>query len=427
MKRVAIITTFVDLLEAFSLCQVVRMQLKSLLGAGYPTTLITCDGFRPSGTFGHPLLRQWRIPRFHVDHEDEAVQRPDEFRAAVEAIKERLRPALAQVDVALTHDIVYLAHHLAYNQACRELALELPRLRWLHWIHSAPAAPAAWADDDPRSGRFRPFPNSLLVYPNSYDVPRLARQFRVDEDRVRVVPHPLDYEDAFDFHPLTRALMRAYDLYSPAVLGVYPLRMDRGKQPEKVVRLFSQLKVAGQSVRLVVVSFHSTGEHFLRYREEVRDEALRLGLTDDEVVFTNRLPSLPGVEDGELRRCHVEMPHKVVMDLLHLTNVYVHPSASETYSLVCQEAAACGNVLFLNDDFPPMRDIHGGDAIYVKFCSSLFTTTYQPSEMAYYADVARRVVHVIQSERTVRQKTRLRRTRNLHAVFRDHVEPLLFA
>jgi glycosyltransferase involved in cell wall biosynthesis len=427
MKRVAVITTFADVFEAFSLCEVVRMQIKSLLGAGYYTTLVACDGFRPEGMFAHPLLRHGLLPRYHLERDEQVVERPEEFRANVDAIKARLAPILDEVDVAITHDIVYLTHHLAYNQACRELGAERPQLRWLHWIHSAPALHCSLPDDDARSARFKPFPGSLLVYPNAYDVARLGRQYAVGQECIRVVPHPLDYEETFDFHAVTRALMRAYDLYSPAILGVYPLRLDRGKQPEKAVRLFAELKAAGQSVRLIVASFHSTGDRFVGFREELRDEALRLGLADDEVVFTSRLDTLPGIDDEAMARYRVELPRKVVMDLFHLTNVYVHPSASETYSLVCQEAAACGNVLFLNDDFPPMRDLHGADALYVKFCSTLFRTSYQPSEMAYYRDVAREIVHVLQTERAVRQKTRLRRTRNLGTVFRDHFEPLLYA
>ena len=129
MRRVAVITTFVDLLEAFSLCRVVQMQLKSLLGAGYPTTFVACEGFRPAGVFAHPLLRHGRMPRLHIEDEQRAAERPEELRSAVVAIKARLGPRLDGVDVAITHDLVYLSHHLAYNHACRELADERPGLR----------------------------------------------------------------------------------------------------------------------------------------------------------------------------------------------------------------------------------------------------------------------------------------------------------
>jgi hypothetical protein len=41
--------------------------------------------------------------------------------------------------------------------------------------------------------------------------------------------------------------------------------------------------------------------------------------------------------------------------------------------------------------------------------------------------VARRIVCAVESEKTLRQKTRLRRTRNLDAVFQNYLEPLLYA
>lgn len=427
MKRVAVLTTFVDLLEAFSLCRVVETQLKALLAAGYHPSFVAGEGCRPRGVFAHPLVRQWRMPVHNLDDAAAAVERPDDFRASVEAIKIALRPLFSETDVAITHDVVYLPHHLAYNVACRELADEFPQMRWLHWIHSAPEPPREHDRDDPRGARFTPFPNSLLVYPNAYDIGRVARQYHVTEDRVRVVPHALDYDLTFDFHPLSRALIQRFDLYEPSILAIYPIRMDRGKQPEKVVRLFAELKRAGHSVCLLVVAFHSTGRHFLDYRDAIIAEAHELGLTDDEVVFTNALTDLPGIPPEDMRRYQVEFPHKVVLDLFHLTNVYVHASASETYSLVAQEAAACGNLLFLNDDFPPMRDVYGPFATYLKFSSSLFTTTHRPSEQAYYAEVARKLVYLIGTEPTIQQKTRLRRTRNLDAVFRDYMEPLLHA
>jgi glycosyltransferase involved in cell wall biosynthesis len=264
-----------------------------------------------------------------------------------------------------------------------------------------------------------------MIYPNSWDVPRVAAQYGMHERFIKVVPHPLDWEQTFDFHPLTRALLKRYDLYTPDILAIYPIRMDRGKQPEKLVRLFAELKRAGKSVRLLVINFHSTGQHFLDYRDEIIREMKQLGLDDDEVIFTNQIQVLPGITEQEMNSYRLEFPHKVVLDLFHLTNIYIHPSGSETYSLVCQEAAACGNLLFLNDDFPPMRDVYGAFAQYVKFSSTLFTTTHQPSVQAYYADVARRIIGVLDGEKTISQKTRLRQTRNVKNVFHHWLEPIL--
>jgi glycosyltransferase involved in cell wall biosynthesis len=427
MKRVAVVTTFVDLFEAFSLCRVVEGQLKSLLRSGYFTTFVACDGFRPRGVFANPLLRQARLPLHMVSSDEEPVERPAEFRAAVEQAKARLWPVVREVDVVVTHDIVYLQGYLAYNVACRELAAEFPGVRWLHFVHSGPLLNRQFSNGDPRGARFTPFPGGCIVYPNAYDVSRVAQQFGVREQEVRIVPHALDYDAVFGFHPLTKALVERHDLYEPAILAVYPARMDRGKQPEKLVRLFSELKRAGASIRLIIACIYATGQQCIDYRNDIQAEADRLGLAESEVVFTNDLSSLTGIPDDDLRRYEVELPHKVILDLFQLSNIYVHPSASETYSLVCQEAAATGNLLVLNDDFPPMREIYGPCATYVKFSSSLFTTTYNPDELAYYAGIARKILHAVEYEKTVQQKTRLRQTRNLGAVFAKHLEPLLHA
>jgi glycosyltransferase involved in cell wall biosynthesis len=425
MKRVAVLTTFVHLWEAFSLCNVVEAHVRMLLKNGYDTTFVGCEGFQPKGIYTNPLLRQWRMPSFHVQSDAEAVERPAEYWLSVERIASALRPLMARIDVAMTHDLVYLKHHLAYNQACRELAREFPGVTWLHCIHSAPEPHQRLADDDPRSARFKPFPNAFLVYPNAQDVPRVAAQYAIRESCVRVVPHPLDWERAFDFHPLTRALINRYDLYAPDILAIYPIRMDRGKQPEKLVRLFAELKRAGKSVRLIIINFHSTGQHFLDYRDEIIREMGELGLTAEDVIFTNQIEKLPGISKQDMEAYGLEFPHKVVLDLFHITNLYVHPSGSETYSLVCQEAASCGNLLFLNDDFPAMRDVYGTDAHYIKFSSTLFTTTHRPSEQAYYAGVARKIIGLLDEEKGVHHKTRLRQTRSPQAVFCQRLEPLL--
>lgn len=427
MKRVMVVTTFVELWEAYSLCSVVGTQLRSLLDHGYDCTFVACDGCVTRGIFADPRLGQLRLPTYHLDPDLSPADRGGEYVEGVARIKERLRPGVAQADVVITHDIIYLPHYLAYNQACRELSQEFPGVLWLHWIHSAPQGPRDFEDGDPRILRFRHFPRGLLVYPNAADVPRVAQQYGVEEDSVRVVPHAFDYAAVFDFHPITQALVNRFDLYDPDIFGIYPIRMDRGKQPEKLVRLFAAVKRSGKSVRLLILNFHSTGAHFVEYQDEIAAEARSLGLTDRELIFTNQIRSLPGIAHDELNRCSVELPHKVVIDLFHLTNVYIHTSASETYSLVCQEAAACGNLLLLNDDFPPMRDVYGPHALYFKFCSTLIATSYSPSEAAYYDEVARKLIYCLDSERTIRQRTRIRQTRNPDAVFRDHLEPLLYA
>jgi len=72
-----------------------------------------------------------------------------------------------------------------------------------------------------------------------------------------------------------------------------------------------------------------------------------------------------------------------------------------------------------------MREIYGDSAMYVKFSSALFHTTYQPSEQAYYAEVAREIIAQLEYTPTLAQRTRVRQTRNLRAVYERSFGPLL--
>lgn len=425
MTHVAVITTFAEIFEAFSLCRVAESQVDMLRRHGYRVTFVATEGCPSTGAFAHPAIAQVRMPYAVLVSEQDVLDRPAAFRNDVDYIKGRLRPVLATCDVAITHDILLIWHHLAYNVACRELALEFPRVRWLHWIHSAADISRDYPRGDPRATRFMPFPHAQFVYPNAVDAPRVARQFGVPDHDVRVVPHAMDVVDALDFHPISRALVQRFHLYEPDVFAIYPARLDRGKQAEKIVRLFAELKRAGASVRLLLLNSHSTGEHFVHYRDEILAEAATLGLGGDDVVFTNALRELPPIGAAEMRRMSIEMPHRVVMDLFHLSDIYVHPSASETYSLVCQEAAISGNLLVLNDDFPAMREVYGDDALYVKFSSTHFHTIHTPSEHAYYAQVARDILTLLDTYPTLAQRRRIRRTRNPDAVFTQFLRPLL--
>ena len=121
---------------------------------------------------------------------------------------------------------------------------------------------------------------------------------------------------------------------------------------------------------------------------------------------------------------------------MQISTVYIHPSRSETYSLTAQEAAICGAILVLNFDFPPMRDIYGDEPMYVKFGSNIdamtgqdgdTTVNYHPDVDAYCRTVAHQLTAQLEANSALKLKTRLRRTRNLDYVFREHLEPLLYA
>jgi len=87
----------------------------------------------------------------------------------------------------------------------------------------------------------------------------------------------------------------------------------------------------------------------------------------------------------------------------------------------------------MNRDFPPFRDIFGWSPHQVGFSSNINaltgldgdTTTNITNEKEYYLDAARVLQYELKNDRTLVLKTMLRKDRNLHAIFRNELEPLI--
>jgi glycosyltransferase involved in cell wall biosynthesis len=421
MKKVAIYTTFTGYDQAYSLCLIARLQLKALAKAGYKPRFILREGSDPS------VYQQYTddimfIPNYICENDgsDRPVCKRTEktYGALVEDTYQETLKSLEGVEVVITHDLVYQASNRIQEDACFRVATDRPDIRWLHWIHSA-TTPGMLNKNISKK-----MPNSFLVYPNRFDVPRVAHNFGVELNEVKVVPHPTDVLEFFGVHPMTEKLVEERRLLEADVIGIYPLRLDRGKQPHIVIEVFDKFRSLRRSHRLVIMDFHSTGGDKVTYREEMKKKAATLGWTSQELTFISEF-------DESLR---YSSPQQMVRDLFLLSNVYIHPSRSETYSLVTQEARLCGNLLVLNDDFPPMRSIYGDKPIYRKFSSTIDITTGMDGETnttygdrdAYMTDIARCICYYLENDPVLSMRTETRRDRNLMAVFTRDLEPLIY-
>lgn len=426
MKVIAIFTNFSSYSEAYSLNRVVMNQINMLVTHGYKPVVIVGKYFEPVLDYADSNVVLKRIPDVPVSNE---VKCDSTFEQDVLAIEKALSEALEGVDVVLTHDIIYQPACLKHLVAAKRIAKRRPELRWMHWIHSA-TSPYTLQElrpmfvDEYANIIREKFPNSFYVFFNHYSIPRIAQNFQVDDGDVRVVHHPTDLKAFYKIGDDTWELIQRKNILDADVICVYPIRLDRGKQVEKVIKTLASFKELGKSVRLIMGDFHSTGDDKVTYRVECKQVAKEWKMTDDELIWLSEQKS----------DWNVEVPYGVISDLFHLSNVFVGASASESYSLITQEAGLSGVGMVLNRDFPPTRDIFGWAPHYIPFSSNIDaltgldgdTTTKVNDEHQFYLDVARTLNYELENDRTLVLKTALRKYRNLDYIWKRELEPLLY-
>ncbi len=429
-KVVCIVTTFSDFDPAYSLCSVVETQIRMLVFGGYKPVVIVKQGFRPEEAFALPEVELRYIPV--VPSSNEISENVDaSFKEDITKLKEALIENLKDVDVVLTHDLIYQPESLKLNFAARQAIEEndhMKKIRWLHWVHSA-TSPATLGKELMQKDSYfnvasERFPNSFVVFPNDYSRPRVARNFGFEEDQVKRVYHPTNIAKFNEWDPLMTQMVMEKNMLQHDAMCIYPVRLDRGKQVEVVIKIMAELKKLQFMVRIVICDFHSTGGDKVTYREDLHKLAEKWGLDDQDLTFTSEYHET----------WHYRVPPKVISDLLDLSNVFIMPSKSETYSLVTQEAALKKNLLVLNHDFAPFREIYGAGAIYKQFSSNIAfdgldgnIDTKYGNEHGYMYDVAMRIKYEMLNNFVLSTERMLRKDRNPIQIFKTSIEPLFYA
>src|SRR3990167_256299 len=436
-KNCIIFTSFSSADEAYSLNRVVIDQIKMFTRNGYKIKVIVAETFEPKGEYLNPNVKIERIPQVPVHNE---VKKDESFDLDVQMLRDKLSKILEGADVVLTHDIIYQNSCLKHNMAARMVAEKMPNIRWLHWIHSA-TSPVTLAtlrpyfEDKYLEVIAQPFPNSRYVFFNDYSIPRIAENFGVSQDLVKTVHHPTDVYEFLGIGEEVKQVAEKYKFLEADAICIYPVRLDRGKQVEMVIKTMAALKRHDMSVRIVVVDFHSTAGDKVTYRDDLKQLGIDNKLAQGELIFTSE----------EKPAWNYEIPHIQVRDFQMLANVFIMPSRSESYSLVTQEAGMLRQVVVVNFDFPPFRDIFGPNTINRKFSSNIdimngmdggTNTNYGQGDAApeqraayekkYHYETAGMIKSKLLDGGPMQLSQFLRKNRNLNKVFKSALEPLLF-
>ena len=420
--RIGILTTFSDFGPEYSLVSVVKNQLEMLIQNGYSAVLFTLPQFKDDDQVPKGVEIRKIVPQFVLEpygSYDLNTQIPDDFESNAKIAQTAFEENMQDINVMLTHDIFFINSFLIYNKAVRDAMIDkLKGIRWFNWLHSGPSLRPSNIPY-PHTLRYSIPPNSKMVYMNDTDVLRMAEMYGGTLEDFRVVNNPLDLPEFLNFHPLSKKLYYNYKLYKADIIQVYPVstpRMESNKQVSKVIRIFGKLKKQGKDVRLIICNAHANAEGEKKEIENILKLAEGEGLTREEVIFTS-LVDAPQWEHG--------VPHKVVSDLFLLSNLFIFPSVSENCPLILLEAAACKNLLVLNNSFPVFKDFFGGEALYFEFGSVIKNVDYKDIEQYFY-EVAMIIVGELNNNKVYNSNVHLRKNFNLDYIFRNKLEPIFY-
>lgn len=412
--KIGILTTFYCWSRAYSLTSVVENQLLALVKHGYKPVLFVHDNFKDDKEIPKGVEIRKVIPRFHLVDYSSNQPLEEGFDEQVETTKKALEEHLKDIDVVLTHDFIFQGWFLSYNVAMRQAQPSL-KCRWLHWIHSAPCIRPEIKY--PHDCRYKIMPNSKLIYMNDYDVLRLAEMYAGTMDDVRVVYNPLDPRSYLGLHPFVCKLIDKYKLLEADIVDIYPVSSTRfgGKQVKKVIRLLAEMKKQGKSVRFVCPNAHANADREKRAIEDLIHYGIEQGLIRKEMIFT----SLEGKE------YELGVPREVVKDLFALANLFIFPTNSENCPLILLEAALSKCLLVLNEDFAPLRDFFGKNALYHGF-GSLITQRNYEDEDHWYHDVALIIIGELNTNKSLNAFTHLKQKFNYDYIFKHQLLPLFY-
>ena len=359
MAKIGILTTFSSWAESYSLCHVVSAQVRMLKKAGIDPILFVNENFHGS----HPDCEIRKIvPVFIYEEYKDVSSIPSGLTAK---IKKALEENMKDIDVCFTHDILLQDSFLAHNLAVR--IVNLPII-WYHWLHSQPTNVKINNLTD----------GHKLVFLNYTDRLAVAERFATWTDKVSIVYNTVE-PHKFVGNKITELCGKIFE--GKDIRVTYPFCATRmgAKGVAKLLKLCGKLKAEGKTIGLCLVSSNANGKREKESIENMKNLAFDYGLTDKDFVFTSNLETY--LECG--------IPHEIVRDLFALSNMFILPSTVECCSLILLEAISAGNRLVLNEDIPSLKEFGGyKDAIYMKFGSHWFNTTYD-NEDKYYQDFAK--------------------------------------
>jgi hypothetical protein len=322
---------------------------------------------------------------------------------AKEKMKEVLGKELLgeKIDINFSFDY-FISDCLTYREAIREfMDEEKPPFLFCHLARSGVGTKI----------KFNHY-NGRYVYLNYAESGHFASQIGVDMKDVRVIFNVKDIGEIYGWDEKTKDISKKMHLWDRDIIQVYPISMDRceAKGLKDVIHIFALLKEVGNNVCLIISDANSH-KHGDKKDDNVRyAESLGLVRYEDFLLTSD----IPGLE----REC----PHKIIMDLMNIGNLFIMASRAEVSSQIMGEAAANKALMVINGDCHSLYDsVDMECAMKYPFTSEQFNPTEGGLK-----ELAKRIAIFINGNWADRQFRRQWRENSYDAVYYNQVVPILY-
>ena len=119
MKRVCFLTNYFDYLKSFSPLILTEDQIKMFLKAGYKPLAIVTEGFTPPDD---SYFNKIELRMIHNVFRDDDTHKDKSFEDDVKMLAFEIDKHLKDIDVVITHDLLYMPDYTKYNLAARMVA-----------------------------------------------------------------------------------------------------------------------------------------------------------------------------------------------------------------------------------------------------------------------------------------------------------------
>ena len=392
--KIGILTHFNHAPEYYSPARQVRSQIKMLQSFGHEVVFFIQEGSKLEWGCETRTI----VPKFKREKNIVNEEVKNRF---IEILRKEITD---DFDLIISHDL-FIDDCITFREAIKECGI---KVKWLHWARSGVGRPINFD-----------MPNARYVYMNYADVGIFASRIGVDSDRVRVVVNDKDPSNLFGWNPITNKVNEQLRLWQKDIIQTYPLcstRMD-AKGINWVIRIFGLLKQQGKKVALVICNANS--------RKRVADIEAKMnfakecGLDDNDILFTS---SLKGLEYDVSR----DVPHRTVVELMQISNLFVFPTMAEVSSNVELEASMTKQLLVLNSDLPCLFDIADRSAVLSYPFTSLQSVHYDSNNVKLLNKLVKEIIEKIDNNWADKQFRYVWKNNCMASIYNDLLKPILY-